>query len=436
MVDRESALMPCYPSNIVAAILLAITVTGCNKIEFDNQSAVVPSVAPSEKIDPISVVVHSDIFQNNDAVKQVGAWSIDRSAYIGMPKLFAETASAYLERALTLASLNTALQRPTYKRLDLPNGPDYPLGVGWESGVSEPVPILLLPPPEQIRVAMSDLALNDKFKAAKALGRTIFFESGWMSSNPRLLQSLPIGYLFYGAPIVYYPDYLKYGKIVLGAQASDDLEGGALSPLRINKFGGATLLGWLRAILIAADNPVLRAAQLEVPGKPTTEWIAYVIADANGVLRGKHDPANGESAFAKPLQSTLHDPRVEHHSLLRLPMPLSLGQSKPNGGFGKGGPHEEIALDEWFSAADPPIFALTLNPFSNPFRESFILRQIKAGFPIHEPIWLLIVFSNIEPKQLLEALKTLAPPTNAHPEIDSALIEELRKLRDRALTAN
>lgn len=422
----------CNPRLAVTVVLFAVLAIGCNKYELRDQSLTKPPDFLPAKTDQTSgIVQHLDAFQGKEACKLLGSWQIDRSAYIGFQKSFADLASAYIERALSALPLNAKLNRPVYKRIELPGGPRYPLDVGWEAAGMEPVPVLVLPSPSQIR-AIIDLSKIDKYQIAKVLGRTILFDPGWTSTNPWHIPPMPIGFSLPNGIFKYKPPHLELGKIVLSSNDVDDLDGELLSPLRIDRIGGATLLAWLRTMPITPGNPILRVAQLEQPGRPATEWIAYSFADANGASRPRSlMHRKGESRFSKQLQSSIHDPLLDQFSLLRLPMPLSLRQKD----LKREAPCEEFALDEWFAQADPPIFALTLDPSSTPFRESFVLRQVKAGAPSKEPIWLLIVFSNIDPRQLLEALKSVTQSNDWHPENESKLIEELQQLRERALNS-
>lgn len=398
--------------------LCLIGVTACSKDQ------------PQTPLPPPSSVAHSpqveNPFQIAEAEVYVGSWRIDRSAYVGLSASSAEAATAYLRAALSALPKDAAPKRDVYQRVDLDAGPVYPMDVAWKRIGSESVPILLLPAAHQIRSTLSSPDLNLAFSGApQVLGRTVLFQPGKSSEAPVHVPALPRGSAISAGVFKHQPPHLKLGKLVLKGRDADAPDREPLAPLRIGEKRGASLIAMLRTVPAFPQNPILRIAQIEMPNQPQRAWVSYAILDANGARRGTTSVLpSGESSFAKPFHSEIHDPHVGRHSLLRLPTPIRLGTNE--------GPYEEIALDEWFCTAKPAMFVVTLDPSSTPFRESFNLRHIEPDVPIDEPIWMVIVFSNIEPTDLIEGLRFLAPGSELKNE-DSLLVQ-LQQLHKQVLT--
>lgn len=406
-------------AGIVCGIACVILAPACN--QDANQSPSPETVGGVVHTAETSLAPpESKSFPSADSVKHVGSWRLDRSAYVGLAASLAERASAYIERALGSVKEDSSPQRKRYNRVDVQNGPAYPLDTGWEEVGLESVPLLLLPPPTQAR-SITDPAF-EPFADGRIQGRTVYFQPGDASRGPIYAPALPLGSRLSAGVFKYNPPHLRLGKIVLKSGDSDDPGQEPLGPLRLNRAGGATLLGWLRAAEVLPGNNILRHVRLTPPDQPAQQWIGYAIADANGARRGGSAFVlpNGESSFAIPLQSP-HDPQFHGHSLLRVPAPT------------RNGAHEEITLNEWFANSEPPIYALTLDPSSSPFRESYAIRQIKPGSRIEEPIWLLIVFSHAQPEDLIAALRAIAPAEAIDPQQEKGLLEELHNLRTQAL---
>lgn len=436
-ISHDDARSPV--SLLTAWVAVCLLTQGCGRDAGQATSAAPVPPSQSSQDQTQASTSHQSLglqslgLQSEHALKRSGSWQIDRSGFVGLPEEAARNATAYIEGALPAAGESP--QRSVYKQTALPNGPLYPLDVEWEQVGSEPVPILILPSPAQIHSFAPDSLKADRFKSAKSLGRTVLFRPGMWSTAPVHVPALPAGSGLNPGIFKYEPPHLKLGKLVLKALDSDDpaLDSDGpleipLSSLRIGKFFGASLVGWLRTMPIMPENHILRSVQVQEPDKESIEWIAYAIADANGARRGRNFvPANGDSNFANPLQSPLHDPQLDRHSLLRLPTPLALGS--------RDAPHEELTLDEWFANADPPAFVLVLDPSSTPFRESYILKQLKSGVEIKEPIWLILIFSHIQPENLITALRILSPPTaDRASEHEKALVETLHNLRNQVIT--
>lgn len=374
-----------------------------------------PSTAPSAALEAQPVLALTE------ATKHVGNWTIDQSAFVGLPRTVAAAASAYIQGALPAFPAG-APRRSIYKRKDATTGPGFPLDVAWELVGTEPAPIVLLPTPEQVRAALQRNGAHPGFNTSPVLGRSLLFTPGTLSDSPIHALALPSGSRLSAGIFKYNPPHAKLGKIVLGGRDSENANSEPLSPLRIGKLGGASVDAWLRTMPVFPDNPVLRLVQLERPGQPPVETLSYAIADANGARRGSAFVLpNGASTFAKGLESPEHDPVVGKHSLLRIPTPIALG--------GQDAPHEELALDEWFAQADPPIFALVLSPTSSPFREDYVLQQLRPGASLAGEVVQIIVFASIQPRDLIAGMRLLAPSMSPATADETGLLNELASLR-------
>jgi hypothetical protein len=379
-----------------------------------------------------------DAFPAKETLLRIGSWTIDRSAYVGLPRDLADSATQYISRVLDFIGLDSGPQRLTYNRLDRRNGGAiYPLEVAYQEVGSQAVPIVLLPSPGLLQAVQRWASEEDwgeirgpevvnsldwdALPAAGAVGRAVFFVPGRSSESPIRTPPIPIGTQLSPGIFKHAPPHLKMGKIVL--RARDRNAARVLGPLKLGEESGATLIGRLTTIPLSPENERLRLVRLDIPDQKATSWIAYALADACGARRGRsHLQKDGTSSFERPLSSPAYDPSIGKHSLLRIPRPLDL-QSR-------SAPHEEIALDEWFFRSGAPGVVLAADTNSTPFRESLLLVTDPDSLSSDDEPLLIVVFPEAPPLEVVRFLQSVSPVTHNEGTLGDKETEELEQLHE------
>lgn len=390
----------------------------------------------SQQVLALDIDPKQEAFPADESLLDIGSWTLDRSAYVGLPRCLADNATAYVSEVLQVVGLDKGPQRIKYERVDRHNGGAiFPLDVVFRETGTEAVPIVILPSPKLLRGVQEWAVLRDwddvrGLETLESLdwdkpsigmvGRTVFFAPGPSSESPIRTPPLPYGARLSSGIFKHAPPHLKMGKIVMSARDRNVAE--TLEPLKLGKQSGATLIGRLTTIPFSAENERLRLVQLDVPDKKQTRsWIACALSDANGARRGKSFvQPDGTSSFERPLTSPSHDPRVGRHSLLRIPGPLDLHSRIP--------PHEEIAIDEWFFRSGAPGVVLAAEADSAPFRESLLLVTEPAELSSGDRPLLVATFLGAPPLDTVRFMQTLSLSAPGEAKLEDEVMAQLEHL--------
>ena len=206
------------------------------------------------------------------------------------------------------------------------------------------------------------------------------------------------------------PFFLPLGKIVVCPffNGPDGSMWDGSSDLRLGEIGGATLLGELLTVPLHLENQRLRWASRKV-GSRTEQFLAYSLIDGNGAMQ---TPVNGRyqvsdtgnvSPYLRPLRSKGHQPRINQHDLLLLPVPL--GWPPRLGQIPLQHPHEEWSFDDWFPAQPDACWVIRETANSRPLQEAFVLMPAREESVL--PVFLIALFADTEPAQLVRELAAL-----------------------------
>lgn len=425
--------------------LFMMTVFGCS----DRSVEEVPQMS---MVSSPSFVLDLDSDQppllEEDARVQIGAWVLDRSAYIGLPRALADRATAYVSGILEVVGTRSVPQRAVYEATGDTNGdmgrtPFSPMNIRKVG--EEPVPIVLLPSPELIGAvqawskkhrwgALRDTAgiLDWDRPIDGASGRTLYFDPGMTSQTAyRFPPPVPENVRLAGFHMRNADLTVRMRKVVFNPWAEEARLRGhdVLEPLGLNRFLGADLVGRVISVDVVSGNPVLRHVQLEVPDQPDQTWTAYALHDGIGELQKR--PLlddEGTSNFERPLSSPSHDPKLDGHSLLRLPGPMTPWKQ----GDPIKTPREEITLDEWFLSRDHAGVVLVNTAGSMPHRERFRLELDPGAMALTESAMLITIFPSAPPRQIIEFIDSLGP-RNDQGARDQATLNPLIALHEQVI---
>ena len=178
--------------------------------------------------------------------------------------------------------------------------------------------------------------------------------------------------------------------------------------LRPGEPGGATEIGRITVRRRLPGNPrVLDVAVSDAAAGTTRRFVAFAMVGGPGGA-GKVDPRGVLYRTDRPLRSPLHDPRLDKHSLLRLPQARVKGRRfDPDGSF-LGQSVEVLAMDEWFARQPQKLWVLRLDGGSRPFRERFLL--LPADEPSDRPVHSLYLFGGWDADRIAGELRGLTVP--------------------------
>ena len=279
---------------------------------------------------------------SSDSTVQVDGWTIDRSAYVGLPASLADHATSYVSSVLEAVDVQSVPTRAVYEVTEdddshMGRSPFNPIAIRKVG--EEPVPIVLLPSPDLVRAvqAWSEKHQWGSFRESTdvidwdssingASGRSLYFEPGITSDTTfRFPPPVPDGVRVAGFQMKQSDLTNRMRKVVFNPWAeSFRVQGNdVLEPLALDSFLGADTVGRVITVDVVPGNPRLRKVQLEIPGQSVQTWTAYALIDGIGELQKMSLlDGNGTSNFEKPLSSPSHDPKLDGHSLLRLPSPM------------------------------------------------------------------------------------------------------------------
>jgi len=399
---------------IVGVIGLVFQViTGCDGGDRSAYRRMPPIVDPERRTEPLGEA--PDEF-------------LDLSALDGMPDDYGRIVVEYVEAVLD--ELQTApLMRERYYHVDRFNGNTFsrfPDDANPMLDRKAPVSLVMLPRPDAVRNwvkstqarkagwrAMDD-ALSDP---GTVHGRTLIFEAGEQSEDPDGIPAAPMGTLIpswsqYAAALDSHRSFfLPLGKIVLEPffNGADNLLLDGSRYLRLGEVGGATLLGELLTVPLHLENQRLRWASRKV-GSTTEQFLAYSLIDGNGARRiplnktfqisdlGKVSP------YLRPLNCDGHQPRINQHDLLLLPVPIGWPPSSGDR-VRTQHPHEEWSFDDWFPAQQDACWVIRETAESMPLKEAFVLMPAREDSAL--PVFLIVLFAETEPAKLVRELASL-----------------------------
>lgn len=347
-------------------------------------------------------------FPSNESLLSIGSWTVDRSAYVGLPRILADNATNYVSKVLQIVGLNKSPTRIVYKRDEFQNGTAvYPLSVSHKETGREPVTVTLLPSPELLHAVQQWAKINmwgeiqdfsvfdlldEKVVTTNRLGYTLYFTPGSLSEEPIRTPALPYGTDLSAGIFIYSNSHLKTRKIVF--RSSDHNNEKALEPLAFGRNSGAIKIGSLTTIPFTPENDCLRMVHLHTQGQQSQSWLAYSLADACGAMRAPvNTQLDGTSRFERPLSSQSHNPKLGRHSLLRIPKPLDLNT--------RSAPHEELSLDECFFSNNSPGVLVANEAGSKPFRESLIFTIEPGELKPEDKLHLIALFPNAPPENTI-----------------------------------
>ncbi|MEJ7591979.1 MAG: hypothetical protein WKF77_10550 [Planctomycetaceae bacterium] len=354
--------------------------------------------------------------------------SLDLTALAGLPDDYRQIVVKYVESALD--QLQTApLMRERYYHVDRSGGNGdrrFPDDANPMLDRTVPVSLLILPRPESVRNWVKstqarkagwrsmDDALSDP---GTVHGRTLFFAAGERSEDPDGLPAAPMGTLIpswsqYAAALDSHRSFfLPLGKIVLEPffNGADNLLLDGSRYLRLGEVGGAKHLGELLTVPLHLENQRLGWASRKV-GSSTEQFLAYAVIDGNGARRIRLNQTFqmsdlGEvSPYLRPLICEGHQPRINQHDLLLLPVPIGWPPSSRHR-VRTQHPHEEWSFDDWFPAQQDACWVIRETAESSPLKEAFVLMPAREESEL--PAFLIVLFAETEPAHLVRELASL-----------------------------
>jgi hypothetical protein len=381
-------------------------------------------------------------------------WRSDTSAMIGLPKEYANAVRDYFDSAMKLVEERGVIPKRVHYQLpptsNLPHvkSDEYPIIVDIIGRYESPIPLVILPEPAVIRSLFSPVSLDELGKAEPVwnlppdLDVAVFFVARPDCGSWGLLLPTPHG--FPGFRAGSHQGTMGWQRTMGRATFAWFYKEFAQFPELFTFKDEATFNGAVASTTVVPGNSVLRWAYLkEMDQEALQIWLAYAVVDANGAYTGTvpYGPKGYTTDnFLRPLEAPfeptlkvtagleykLPEAPVEH-SLLRLPTPqdVLVPEVVPD-------LSEDWTLTETFYAEDPvPAWALWADKDSQPYREHFYLKH--ALEPSDHTLWKVVVFSNIEPSDLVRVLARMKgiPPDELPlgQEIESLLEPKYRALR-------
>jgi len=431
-VSRKNSLAVAIAGVIGLVLLVLQVITGCDGGDRTAYKRMPPIV---------------DAERRTESLGEAPDESLDLTALAGMPDDYRRIVMEYVEA--TLDELKTApLMRERYYHVDRFNGNTFrrfPDDTNPMLDRKVPVSLLILPRPESVRNWVKstqsrkagwrtmDDALSDP---GTVHGRTLFFDAGERSEQPDGLPAAPMGTLIpswsdYATALG--PDrsfFLPLGKIVLKPfyNGPDDRLLDGSRHLRLGEVGGATLLGELLTVPLHLENQRLRWTSRKV-GSGTEQFLAYALIDGNGARRVRFNQTfqtsdlGKVSPYLRPLNCDAHQPRINQHALLLLPVPIGWPPSSWDRVRSEH-PHEEWSFDDWFPAQQDACWVIRETAESMPLKEAFVLMPAREESEL--PAFLIVLFAETEPAQFVRELASLYK-VPAEPVVSSE--ESMARLR-------
>ena len=367
----------------------------------------------------------------NTSQRNTSTWKIDSSSLVGLSDEYGNASVQYMQTAMQLLAGKGVMPTRDYYEyappsaktatLDLQSD-EFPVVATIQGRYSVPVEIMLVPPPKVVKDQLPP-PRNLQNLAKEGSGNppwnpdligTSFFvpkedcgDWGTTLATPRGYPSFrwgchtTIGWQEHLCRLVSFFDYADFVQFPQNERFPDE----------------ATWIGAITCVAVAEDNPVLRWVYLNELNGSIEHWLAYAIVDANGAYSGEipYGP-NGYTtdSFLRPLNAPFA-PKLQvnrgledlvknaprEHNLLRVPLPRSLQEVE----LGPEKSEDWTLCEEYYSEHKIPAWLLLADKDSKPWREQFYLRHALDDSK-HIP-WKLIVFSNIEPADLIDALGKL-----------------------------
>lgn len=401
---------------IVALLVGASCTLSCAKPSQSDLAyrQVVPLLDPERRLQPLGSAA-SDI-------------AFDTSAFDGMPEQYAQHVSAYIDSVCSAIKAEPIQRRRYYdqqRRGDMDPVFAYPDDASPVYDRDAIVPLVMLPRPAVVKAwSASDNAralgwrTEDEAltRRGTVYGRTLAFEAGPRSDNPKWLPTAPFGAKIYswdlyiegpGDPLY----YAKVGKIVLEPDygSPGDILIDRSTAMHFGEIGGAKLLGELITVPAFVKNTRLWWTSIG-NGSETRRGLAYALLDGNGAARWHpaaiaSRPVNERvPPYVRPLICKQHQPKIKQHDELLLPVPLGWAPNRWEWNLEQNA-NEEWCLDDWFPAQADACWVIREAEDSQPFKESFLL--MPARTPSDRPVFFIALFAETEPKQLVEELAAL-----------------------------
>lgn len=378
----------------------------------------------------------------------------DLSALAGMGDGYAKRVSSYIETLVDAIQVTPLMRQRFYQEPEEPARPNpYPDSARPVYDKDVVVPLSLLPRPEAVRVwSSSKKASESGWRSEEEVaehrgsvyGRTVIFKAGEQSVNPSSFPASPFGTVIPSWNL-YVSDqdstfFLALGKVVLTPDYELTVEGAfadRADALGLGKKGGAQLLGEMITVPPYLKNRRLRWASIR-NGSSTRRFLAYSLLDGNGARRMKISEgmltAGGMTPYVRPLQCNQHQPRINRHDELLLPLPIGWPPTRRDQAAAHvdDTAHEEWCLDDWFPAQKDACWVIREAEDSQPLQESFLL--MPASEKSDRPVFFIALFAETEPKQLIQELTALykVSPDKAlnSPETMARLQSLYEKIRD------
>ena len=412
-MSQKTSVNMCIAGVIGLVILVFQVIIGCDGSDHSAYKRMPPIVDPERRTEPLGVGPDEPL---------------DLTAFAGMPDDYRRVVVNYVETVLD--ELQTApLMRERYYHVDRSGGNGdrrFPDDANPMLDQKVPVSLLALPRPDvvhswvkskQAREAgwreMED-TLGD---AGTVYGRTLIFKAGERSEEPDGLPAAPMGtripsWSNYAAALYSgRPFFIPSGKIVLQPyfNGRDDRLVDGSRYLRLGEDGGAILLGELVTVPVHLRNQRLRWTSRKV-GSRTEQFLAYALIDGNGarrndLIRGFQMSDLGEvSPYLRPLSYNAHQPRINQHDLLLLPVPIGWPPRSGDRVHSQDS-YEEWSFDDWFPAQPDACWVIRETADSKPLQESFVLMPAREESEL--PVFLIVLFAETEPAQLVRELAAL-----------------------------
>ena len=383
---------------------------------------------------------------------------VDVTAFVGMPEAYSAVASEFVESALSVINAAPITRRRYYHR-DRVRAPDdkmplqpYPDAVNPVYDRDVIVPFVILPRPDAVESwsasnearALGWMSDGNSVKnRGSVYGRTVIFEAGKRSKNPKSLPASPFETNIPSWDL-YAPEndttfFLELGKMVV--TPNYDSPGRILmdhsGDLHLGEKEGAKLLGEIVTVPPYLQNSRLRWASIGGSSN-ARRFLAYSLLDGNGARRTEISEEAGTSSwispYVRPLVCDRHQPRIKQHDALLLPTPMGWPptlKAQERTRLDESA-HEEWCLDDWFPAQKDACWVIREAEDSKPLQESFLL--MPASEKSDRPVFFIALFAETEPKQLVKELAALykVSPDKAlnSPETMARLQALYEKIRD------
>jgi hypothetical protein len=376
----------------------------------------------------------------------------DVSAFVGMPDAYRDAARAYVDA--TVRELRA--EPPMRKRFvypPLPSGQRFPC---FPDHYAPPlpdgevvVPIAILPRPDAVRAwtestEAAEMGWRTKQSVIRrrgtVYGRRLVFEPGPASEDPYDYDSVPIG----AAPcdkmgymgksggyedltpqsVLCVPRLKRFGNVDLDVLRDFD------DDLRVGKPQGARIISEMVSVPAYLLNERLRWTLVSRDSQ-TDAYLAYALLDGAGL------PAAGR-AGRRPLLCHSHQPRTLRFEDLLVPTPKAwpptIRELTEMAAIDESVlyANEEWCLDEWFPQQPDAVWVVREAEDSKPLQESFLL--MPAREKSDRPLFLIALFAETEPQQLVEELAAVHGVPAAPVLQSTEAMSRLRELYDRVKT--